>query len=58
MMEQAWVGTMPNQVKRLYPGKTPQTIPAGYHNGQGEIDSLGGDAEKGDVLIGKTFLVI
>ena len=50
------VGTMPNQGKKDFtPGKTPQTIPAGYHNGQGEIDSLGGDAEKGDVLIGKTF---
>ena len=32
------VGTMPNQGKKDFtPGKTPQTIPAGYHNGQGEV---------------------
>ena len=50
------VGTMPNQGKKDFtPGKTPQTIPAGYHNGQGVVDSLGGDAEAGHVLEGKTF---
>ncbi len=32
------VGTMPNQGKKDFtPGKTPQTIPAGYHNGQGVV---------------------
>ena len=50
------VGTMPNQGKKDFtPGKTPQTIPAGYHNGQGVVDSLGGDAGAEHVLEGKTF---
>lgn len=49
-------GTMVNRgAHNITPGKTAITIPAGYHNGSGQVASLGGNATAGDVLSGKTF---
>ncbi len=49
-------GTMPNRgAHNITPGTSPILIPGGYHNGDGQVASLGGDAAAANVLSGKTF---
>lgn len=49
-------GTMPNRgAHNITPGTSPTAIPEGYHNGSGQVASLGGNAAAANVLTGKTF---
>lgn len=49
-------GTMPNHgTHNITPGISNIIIPEGYHNGNGVVSSLGGNAIASDVLTGKSF---
>ncbi len=49
-------GTMTNRgAHNITPGVSSTTIPVGYHNGSGQVASLGGDAAAANVLSGKSF---